>query len=159
MENIGTKLYILHGYWNTSDADGVTIIGVGPAIGPLLESLEEIKSNNAADFVELHQGELSIESEERIFEVMDERGSYAKFYITEQTIPVQNEYEYVAFVWSKTKEDYVPEGRGMGNEALCRARLDEKIEKGWLPDYLDDSRVQIRKRQIGTIFGEWEVIL
>ena len=158
MENIGTKLFILHGYWNTSDTDGVSVLGAGPNIGPLQEKLQEIKSNNAADFVKLHDGELEISESNCMYEVIDEYGGYAKFYITEEEIPIKSEYEYCAFVWNKNRQEMWPEGRPVGTEYLCRERLNEKIEKGWLPEYLDDSRVQIRKRSVSTINGSWEVI-
>lgn len=71
---------------------------------------------------------------------------------------IKEDVEYQAFVWDNRKEKYVPEGRSMGTERLCRARLQEKIDKGWLGSTLDGNRTVIKKRTITIEYGEWEEV-
>lgn len=40
--------------------------------------------------------------------------------------------EYQAYVWSIEQKRYIPWGRGLWSERLCRARLVEAINKGWI---------------------------
>lgn len=68
---------------------------------------------------------------------------------------IKEDVEYQAFVWDNRKEKYVPEGRSMGTERLCRARLQEKIDKGWLAEHLDGNRTMIMKRKVKISYGRW----
>lgn len=68
---------------------------------------------------------------------------------------IKEDVEYQAFVWDKWREKYVPEGRSVGTESLCRARLQEKIDKDWLPSYLDGNRTMIMKRKVKISYGRW----
>ena len=63
--------------------------------------------------------------------------------------------EYAAFGYNKETEQYEPIGRPVGNELLCRGRLNEAIEKGWISKNIDSSKVIIRKRQVVTCYGDW----
>lgn len=67
-------------------------------------------------------------------------------------------YDYQAFVFDTRKNEYVPEGRPVEGKILCKARLEEKINKGWLPDYLDSSKTVIKKRKVTITYGEWEKV-
>lgn len=66
--------------------------------------------------------------------------------------------EYAAFGFDVDKQEYVRIGRPVGTELLCRARLNEAAEKGWIPESVDCTRVIIRKRKVLTCTGEWEAI-
>ena len=77
--------YVLHGAWNTPDADGVIVIDVSERIEPLLEKLNQIADSKAREYVEMY-GYVSEERGERYYEAVNVSGKYAKFYITEHWI-------------------------------------------------------------------------
>lgn len=79
------KLYVLHGYWNTPDFDGVKIIKISHELEPVKKILEKIVESKAADYLELH-GYLQEDRGWRYYEVTNSSGKYAKFYITEEVI-------------------------------------------------------------------------
>lgn len=83
--NKGEKVYVLHGYWNTPDFDGVKIVKVAHKVDVVEEKLEEIAESKAADYLELH-GYLKEERGMRYYEVTNSSGKYAKFYITEEVV-------------------------------------------------------------------------
>lgn len=83
--NTGEKVYVLHGYWNTPDVDGVKIIKVAHKLGVVEKKLEEIAESKAADYLELH-GYLKEERGVRYYEIINSSGKYAKFYITEVVV-------------------------------------------------------------------------
>lgn len=79
------KVYVLHGYWDTPDFDGVKIIKISHELEPVEKRLEKIAENKAADYLELH-GYLQEDKGRRYYEVTNGCGKYAKFYITEEVI-------------------------------------------------------------------------
>lgn len=86
MEKRTAKVYVLAGVWNHEDYDGTEVIDVSEDFEKLHEKIEEIKENFAADYLPRTQGNLTEEKGERYYEVTDENGAYAKFYITEHYI-------------------------------------------------------------------------
>lgn len=79
------KVFILHGYWNTPDHDGVAIIKVSHSIEPVEKMLDEIAESHAKDYIEMY-GYLQEDHGERYYEVVNCSGKYAKFYITEEAV-------------------------------------------------------------------------
>lgn len=75
-----------------------------------------------------------------------------------ESVAIQEDTEYAAFGFDVDKQEYVRIGRPVGTELLCRARLNEAAEKGWIPESVDCTRVIIRKRKVLTCTGEWEAV-
>lgn len=73
-------------------------------------------------------------------------------------VEVQKNVEYAAFGFDVDKQEYVRIGRPVGTELLCRNRLNEATEKGWVPESVDCTRIIFRKREVVTCIGEWEAI-
>lgn len=67
-------------------------------------------------------------------------------------------YEYAAFVWNTSKQEYEQAGRPVITEKLCRGRFNEYVEKGWFMDCYDTSRVIFKKRLVSILCGGWEEI-
>lgn len=70
----------------------------------------------------------------------------------------QKDNEYAAFGFDFDKQENVRIGRPVGTELLCRGRLNEAAEKGWIPENVDCTRIIIRKRKVLTCTGEWEAV-
>lgn len=66
------------------------------------------------------------------------------------------DYEYQAFAWDIIMKKMVPINYPTHTEELCKARLNEEINSGYFPSYLDPNKVQIRKRLVHTFFEYWE---
>lgn len=79
-------VYVLHGYWNTPDTDGVKIINVSHNAGAVEKRLKEIEESHASEFVNLLEDNWEAVGGERFYEITDSDGNYAKFYITEEVI-------------------------------------------------------------------------
>lgn len=77
-------VFILHGYWNTPDTDGVAIVKVSPTIGPAQKALDQIAENKAGEYIEMY-GYLKEDKGGRRYEVTNGE-KYAKFYITEEVV-------------------------------------------------------------------------
>lgn len=75
-----------------------------------------------------------------------------------ECVEVQKDVEYAAFGFDVDKQEYVRIGRPVGTELLCRNRLNEAVEKGWVPESVDCTRIILRKRDVVTCVGEWEKI-
>lgn len=67
-------------------------------------------------------------------------------------------YEYAAFVWNTRREEYEQIGRPVGTELLCRNRFKEYVDKGWLMDCYDTSKVAFKKRNTVMFEDIWEEI-
>lgn len=82
----GDKLYVLHGYWNTEDTDGVKVVSISYDFEKARQKLEKIAENKASEFVSFPYDMSIVVQTERMFEMQDEvlAGTYAKFYITEE---------------------------------------------------------------------------
>lgn len=78
------KIFILHGYWNTPDYDGVAIVKATTSEKKAIEALAKIAERKATDYL-LMGGYLQEEKSERVYEVTNGE-KYAKFYITEEVI-------------------------------------------------------------------------
>lgn len=81
-----SRLYVLHGYWNTPDADGIKIVAMAYKPEIVEKKLTEIVENNASEYVGLTQGNWKAVGGNRFYEITAEDGSYAKFYITEEAV-------------------------------------------------------------------------
>ncbi len=77
--------YVLHGTWDDQSADGVEILGVSVDIKPLQRRLNEIAENKAMEFLQTY-GDVKEERSDRLYEITDAIGEYAKFYITEHQL-------------------------------------------------------------------------
>lgn len=67
-------------------------------------------------------------------------------------------YEYAAFVWNTRREEYEQIGRPVETELLCRNRFKEYVDKGWLMDCYDTSKVVFKKRNTVMFEDIWEEI-
>lgn len=65
-------------------------------------------------------------------------------------------FEYAAFVWDTAREEYTQIGRCTETELLCRNRFEERVKKGWIPEYYDSGKVMFKKRPVSVIYGSWE---
>lgn len=66
--------------------------------------------------------------------------------------------EYAAFGFDVDRQEYVKLGRPVHNELLCRNRLNEASEKGWIPESVDQSNIYFRKRRVVVCSEEWEAL-
>lgn len=79
------KVYVVHGYWNTLDDDGVTIVKITPSEKKAVETLTRIIESKAKEYLEM-SGCLQEEIiGSRQYEVTNGE-KYAKFYITEEAV-------------------------------------------------------------------------
>lgn len=82
-------LYILEGVWNTDFIDGYQILGVAEDSKALQDELELIVERRAAEYVMGHVWRGANEERgERYYEIMDDTGSWAKFYNTEHYVDI-----------------------------------------------------------------------
>lgn len=82
----GDRVFVLHGYWNTPDADGVQIIKTSYDFKEVEDRLNEITENHASEFVGLLEENWKAVGGDRFYEITDSDGNYAKFYITEEVV-------------------------------------------------------------------------
>lgn len=122
------KVFVLHGYWNTPDDDGIAIVKVSAKIGPAVKALNQVA-----------------ESKMKTIAILEGEG-----------VAVQKNTEYIAFGFDVDKQEYVKIGRPVSTELLCRNRLNEAVEKGWVPESVDCTRIIFQKREVVTCTGEWE---
>lgn len=80
----GDRVFVLHGYWNTPDADGVQIIKTSYDFEAVEKRLNEITESHASEFVSLLEENWQASGGDRFYEITDGDGNYAKFYITEE---------------------------------------------------------------------------
>lgn len=85
-----TKVYVLHGYWNTESSDGVKIIKISNNFDTVYESLRHIIETQARDYIDfgLDINYCDIEESDREYEIIASYNGnlYAKFYITEEYV-------------------------------------------------------------------------
>ncbi len=62
-------------------------------------------------------------------------------------------YEYAAFAWNTKSEAYEQIGRPTEVELLCRNRFKEYVDKGWVMDCYDTSRVIFKKRLVSVLYA------
>lgn len=85
MENRKILLYVLHGFWNDQEKDGVEVLEVSENLTELIRSLDAIAESKAKDYVKTY-GDAEEKQGSRYYEIMDSLGGYAKFYITEHSV-------------------------------------------------------------------------
>lgn len=92
MKEYDVKTYILHGYWNSEDSDAVEVILITTDETEALNKLREIEKTKGAEFHSYPFKDANEYSTERIYEIEDNimLGRYAKFYITEENIKLDN---------------------------------------------------------------------
>lgn len=78
------KVFVVHGYWNTLDDDGVVIVKITEQMDEAIDSIKQIADSKAKEFVQL-RGFLSENLGDTHYEVNGGNG-YAKFYVVEQVI-------------------------------------------------------------------------
>lgn len=82
-------LYVLEGAWNTNSNDGCKVIGVAEDRENLQDKLELIAGSQAEEYVMGHVWDgISEERGERHYELRDDTGTWAKFYITEHYVDI-----------------------------------------------------------------------
>lgn len=84
-----TKVYVLHGYWNTEFSDGVKIIKISKNFDTVYEELRKIIESKASEYIDMPDySDIYIEEDDREYEVMSNYNGnlYAKFYITEEYV-------------------------------------------------------------------------
>lgn len=90
----------------------------------------------------------------------EEIGRAAQYGITliQSVKTTRESYEYAAFVWNTRREEYEQIGRPVQTEMLCRNRFKECVDKGWLMDCYDASKVVFKKRNMVMFEDIWEEI-
>jgi len=71
---------------------------------------------------------------------------------------VDAEMEFQAMAWDTQICMYIPIGRPVTSENLCRNRYKEKVDYGLMPNWVDPSKYKIAKRTVVTMAGEWEML-
>lgn len=66
------------------------------------------------------------------------------------------ETEYAAFGLDVDRQEYVKLGRPVHSEQLCKNRLKEASEKGWIAESVDQSNICFRKREVVICSEEWK---
>lgn len=103
---------------------------------------------------------VSIHETEIIDKVANEFGWLVESGITAEEIVGLNdskaETQYQAFMWDKTKEKYAPFGRPYLSARICKARLMENVDNGWIPSFLDANKYKICRREVYSITTLWD---
>lgn len=84
-----TVLYVLEGAWNTGSIDGCQVLGISEDREVLQDKLELVAGSRAEEYVMGHVWNgINEERGERHYEIIDDTGSWAKFYITEHYVDI-----------------------------------------------------------------------
>lgn len=135
-------VYVLHGSWNTQETDGVKVLGVSFKMEPLLGMLDGIAASNASDYVKMH-GYFQTERDERYYEIIDKNGQYAKFYITEHNLVVE---DYISeIVYAERKRRHILDD---AKNAIMEAYGNGEISR-------DDYEISNADASIANMVADW----
>ncbi len=86
MEGKKIKVYVLHGFWETEFTNGCTVVDVSIDLEAVTKKLDEIAKSKAQEYVKVQKDKAKEERGFRYFEIWDEDGKSAKFYIEEREL-------------------------------------------------------------------------
>lgn len=139
MENRKIVLYVLFGAWNHIDYDGTGVLGVSEDIEPLREKMKKISESQAGEYLHDTYGEFREDLGDRHYEVTDEDGNYAKFYIAEQYVEVS---ESLMAAMSREMEKI---DRGNDIENWLTGLYESGNLDGWKYEYMQNCQ-EVRSR-------------
>ena len=94
MEEKKIVVYVLHGFWENEFTNGCAVVDVSIDLETVMKKLDEIVESKAREYVKVQEDKAEEEAEDltyiparrgfRYFEIWDENGQSAKFYIVEQ---------------------------------------------------------------------------
>ena len=84
MEEKKIVVYVLHGFWENEFTNGCAVVDVSIDLETVMKKLDEIVENKAREYVKVQEDKAEEERGFRYFEIWDENGQSAKFYIVEQ---------------------------------------------------------------------------
>lgn len=70
----------------------------------------------------------------------------------------EGDYEYAAFVWNKSREEYEQVGRPVGTVMLAINRYQAYAKNGWFCRDYDANKVVFKRRIVSEFSGRWEAI-
>lgn len=77
-------VYVLHGFWENEFTNGCAVVNVSIDLEVATKKLDEIVESKAREYVKVQEDKAEEERGFRYFEIWDENGQSAKFYIVEQ---------------------------------------------------------------------------
>lgn len=77
-------VYVLHGFWENEFTNGCAVVDVSIDLETVMKKLDEIVESKAREYVKVQEDKVEEERGFRYFEIWDENGQSAKFYIVEQ---------------------------------------------------------------------------
>ena len=83
MEEKKIVVYVLHGFWENEFTNGYAVVDVSIDL-EVMKKLDEIVESKAQGYVKVQEDKAEEERGFRYFEIWDENGQSAKFYIVEQ---------------------------------------------------------------------------
>lgn len=90
-------VYVLHGFWENEFTNGCAVVDVSIDLEAVMKKLDEIIESKAREHVKVQEDKAEEERGLRYFEIWDENGQGAKFYIVEQYLELsQNMMEAIA---------------------------------------------------------------
>lgn len=84
MEEKKIVVYVLHGFWENEFTNGCAVVDVSIDLEAVMKKLDEIVESKAREYVKVQEDKAEEERGFRCFEIWDENGQSAKFYIVEQ---------------------------------------------------------------------------
>lgn len=84
MEEKKIVVYVLHGFWENEFTNGCAVVDVSIDLETVMKKLDEIVESKAREYVKVQEDKAEEERGFRYFEIWDENGQSAKFYIVEQ---------------------------------------------------------------------------
>lgn len=84
MEGKKIVVYVLHGFWKNELTNACAVVDVSIDLEAVLKKLDEIAESKAREYAKVQEGKAEEERGFRYYEIWDENGQSAKFYITEQ---------------------------------------------------------------------------
>lgn len=86
------ECFILCGYWNTIDNDGLSMVVVTWDVREAEEELEKIRASNASEYIQFAGTPEVIESSRHVYEVRSrEEKAYAKFCVMSSQLKLAGE--------------------------------------------------------------------
>ncbi len=90
MEGKKIVVYVLHGFWENEFTNGCAVVDVSIDLETVMKKLDEIVESKAREYVKVQEDKAEEERGFRYFEIWDENGQSAKFYIVEQYLELSH---------------------------------------------------------------------
>lgn len=126
MEEKKIVVYVLHGFWENEFTNGCAVVDVSIDLETVMKKLDEIVENKAREYVKVQEDKAEEERGFRYFEIWDENGQSAKFYIVEQYLELSQ-----SMIWHREDwylEDLEEAIRSTGLE-VTQERVDKLLEE------------------------------